>query len=50
MNELEYGDVTRIKINGIIESQEKMRAMQLQLVAVLDMKIIVATSDEVEGD
>lgn len=50
MNELEYGDALRAHLNKMLDSDEDAKTLRLQLAAMLDMKILVQTTYELEGD
>ena len=46
----EYGDATRAKLNAILHDPEKSLRLRLQLAAMLDMRELVSTTYELEGD
>lgn len=50
MNELHYGDALRAQLNNILNSAADARTLHLQLAAMLDMRILVKTTYELEGD
>lgn len=50
LDELGYGDATRQKMNDILNDGAKSKRLGLQLAAMLDMKILVSTTYELEGD
>lgn len=48
LNKREYGDATRAKLNSI--AKDKKEALSLELAALLDMRILVSTTYQLEGD
>lgn len=45
-----YGDATRRKLRDVIDSPAKAKSLKLQLAAMLDMRPLVRTTYELEGD
>lgn len=50
INELEYGEATRQKLQNILGNNDKSSQLKLQLAAVQDMKVLVTITYELEGD
>lgn len=50
LDEYKYGDATRQKLHNVIDSTEKFNTFKLQLAAMLDMRQLVQTTYELEGD
>ena len=51
LNQLGYGDASREKLNKIMDSSDgKRKQLRLQLAGMLDMRALVRTSYELEGD
>lgn len=50
LTELDYGDATRKKLASIVDNQVKAHQLALQLAAMKDLRTIVATTYELEGD
>lgn len=50
LDELSFGDATRKKLGTILRSDEKASELALQLAAVKDLRSLVSTTYELEGD
>ncbi|KAL3899207.1 MAG: hypothetical protein SGPRY_012683 [Prymnesium sp.] len=50
LDELGYGDATRIKLRSMLDSSEKLKLLKLQLAAMMDMQSLISTTYELEGD
>lgn len=50
LDELQYGGATRTKMRAIFDSTEKNEQLRLQLAGMLDMRGLVKTTYELEGD
>lgn len=50
LDERQYGEASQQKLHTFIDDEEKARELQLQLAAVLDVRGLVRTTYELEGD
>lgn len=50
LDELQYGDATRKKLHDILDDPAERDRLRLQLAAMLDMRVLVQTTYELEGD
>lgn len=50
LDEHGYGDATRQKMHQILDNEAKAKKLGLQLAAMLDMRCLVSTTYELEGD
>ena len=50
LDQLGYGDTTRKKLHALLDDVASYNKLRLQLAAMLDMKVLVKTTYELEGD